>query len=60
MRIFEIFRKKNTPPEPKFGLEKALELMLITNEEFLRLTISRADEELEKFLKEKKLKSKNL
>ncbi len=56
MRIFEIFRKSISKKEKLTGLEEAKNSGLITEEEFLRLKESRATEELEKFLREKKLK----
>jgi len=51
MKIFNFFRKKQT----KENLEKALHLKLITEEEFLKLEILRAEKRLEK-LKEKEKK----
>lgn len=49
--IFNFFKKKPT----KENLEKALDLKLITEEEFLKLEILRAEKRLEK-LKEKEKK----
>lgn len=52
---FKKFFQKSKKVELE-GIEKALGLNLITKEEFLRLKQKRITEELEDFLKEKKLK----
>jgi len=48
-----LFKKKVENP---VGLKDAFELGLITEEEFLRLKFHRAEEDLDEFLKAKKLK----
>jgi hypothetical protein len=59
MKIFEIFRRKNTTEkEPLIGLEKAWGLKLITEEEFLILREKRATEDVKYFYAREKLKEK--
>jgi len=52
--MFKIFKKKIA----KEGLEKAKELGLISDKEFLKLKVLRADEDLKTFLNKSKKKRK--
>lgn len=52
--MFNFFKKKPA----KNGLEKAKEMKLITDKEFLKLKVLRADEELKTFLNKSKKRRK--
>lgn len=57
MGFFKSFFKIKSRPK-KEGLEKAKEMSLISEEEFLKLTIERAEEKYEEYLEKNKVKIK--